>query len=112
MLLYLCAQPKPSSTVCRAADSPCDLVEYCDGLQHHCPSDAYLQDGTECLLGQVRPRETAAETGREQEAQLLLSYPIVLRSAYVGWISRGQKNSAVCLSMSIYYLQFLVEVCF
>ena len=50
----VCVQPKLSSSVCRAADSVCDLPEYCDGLHHDCPDDAYLQDGSDCLLGQVR----------------------------------------------------------
>lgn len=48
-----CVQPKHVSSVCRPADGPCDLAEYCDGLSHDCPSDVFVQDGTQCLQRQV-----------------------------------------------------------
>lgn len=54
LVSYCCVdhivQLKPITTVCRAAAGPCDLTEYCSGINNTCPSDAYLQNGTSCTV--------------------------------------------------------------
>uniref|UniRef100_A0A7N4P6H2 ADAM metallopeptidase domain 8 n=1 Tax=Sarcophilus harrisii TaxID=9305 RepID=A0A7N4P6H2_SARHA len=37
--------------VCREAQSPCDLAEYCDGKQSKCPENVYKENGTPCWQG-------------------------------------------------------------
>lgn len=40
--------------MCRKkADSSCDLEEFCDGVNHLCPKDTHLPDGTDCLVNGV-----------------------------------------------------------
>ncbi len=43
--------PAPSGTFCRAAASPCDAEDTCDGLNPYCPADEALPDGTACDTG-------------------------------------------------------------
>ena len=40
---------KPANTVCRAAESSCDVQEVCDGTSKSCPADSYLAYGTACV---------------------------------------------------------------
>nr|XP_019588638.1 PREDICTED: disintegrin and metalloproteinase domain-containing protein 20-like [Rhinolophus sinicus] len=44
-------QIMPSGNVCRKEENVCDLPEWCNGTSHHCPEDAYVQDGIPCLGG-------------------------------------------------------------
>nr|BAB86767.1 fertilin alpha [Mus musculus] len=39
---------KKEGDVCRPADGPCDLEEYCNGTSAACPSDRKAQDGSKC----------------------------------------------------------------
>ncbi|CAH2059248.1 unnamed protein product, partial [Iphiclides podalirius] len=41
-------QLKPVATVCRAANSECDLPEYCTGKSEFCPDDVHKVDTTPC----------------------------------------------------------------
>ncbi|TMS36127.1 hypothetical protein L596_003375 [Steinernema carpocapsae] len=41
-------KPIGKATVCRTAANSCDLPEYCDGENNHCPGDFYVQDGFPC----------------------------------------------------------------
>lgn len=43
--------PKEAGTMCRSADSVCDLPEYCNGDSEYCPVDYYRRDGVECDKG-------------------------------------------------------------
>lgn len=33
---------------CRAPSGECDLGEYCNGQSSECPTDVYVQDGSQC----------------------------------------------------------------
>ncbi|KAK0396486.1 hypothetical protein QR680_001735 [Steinernema hermaphroditum] len=41
-------RPFAKATVCRRATNMCDLEEFCDGDNNHCPGDFYVQDGLPC----------------------------------------------------------------
>jgi len=48
-------QLKSQASECRAvASSGCDLPEYCDGVNHYCPTDIHKRDGTNCTVNGVR----------------------------------------------------------
>jgi len=65
-------QLKSQASVCRAvASSGCDLPEYCDGVNHYCPTDIHKRDGTNCTVNGVR-----------------LNLPVVLVSSIVHCTSR------------------------
>ena len=46
-ILFL-LQLLPSSQMCRAPGSECDVPEFCDGLSGQCPVDVYAQNGHLC----------------------------------------------------------------
>lgn len=40
--------PKPSSTVCRPVNGPCDRAEFCTGTSPDCPPDTFLSSNVQC----------------------------------------------------------------
>lgn len=55
--LWLLFQLMYQGYECRAAQSDCDLSEFCSGEDAFCPSDVHTADWTECTVEQVNEQE-------------------------------------------------------
>ncbi|KAG2217555.1 hypothetical protein INT45_006722, partial [Circinella minor] len=64
-------QLRPQNTVCREAQSECDIPEHCDGTTGDCPADAYVDDGTSCGNGSSNGLQCASGqcTSRDQQCR-------------------------------------------
>ncbi|XP_063542086.1 disintegrin and metalloproteinase domain-containing protein 33-like [Cydia strobilella] len=63
-------RPKAPGTECRAANSECDLPEFCNGSSPFCPQDVHKMDATPCRKGQAYCVRGSCRTHTDQ-CQLL-----------------------------------------
>ncbi|KAI9278850.1 Metallo-peptidase family M12-domain-containing protein [Phascolomyces articulosus] len=62
-------QLRPANTVCREAQSECDIAEHCDGTTGDCPADTYVDDGTSCGNGSSLQCASGQCTSRDQQCR-------------------------------------------
>ncbi|KAL1920050.1 uncharacterized protein VTP21DRAFT_1196 [Calcarisporiella thermophila] len=101
-------QIKPAASVCRAAQSSCDIPEYCNGTSPFCPEDQRLPDGKDCgdglkcASGQCTSRDQQCSLRGGLRTNVTKSCPSFANSCSISCVD--PTNSALCISFNGNYI--------